>query len=279
SKGRGRRPKGRHLFINGHLRCGRCDGAMIPRTYDDYEGHPAYGVYSCYRRVRLGPDACEQEPVKRESVDGAVMDYFASSVLDLEATQRQIASAVEHRLAEIRELHGQAERDERKAEDAIVRVKRDYVDGKLDVTDWQELRSELSADLEAARAKRERLQGQEARVASEARVDADSEALRYLSEIRAAVIGSVRNAHGVEAVRAALLTLFDGFTLRRIADSFDRDVFYTSLMCVGPRGAYEMEPHVREDAIAGYGPSGVTPKPRLIGLAQAENNYANGLQT
>jgi hypothetical protein len=57
-------------------------------------------------------------------------------------------------------------------------------------------------------------------------------------------------------VRAVLLTLFEGFTLRRVADPFDRDVFSPVLMGLGD--GYELQPDVREDAIAGFEPSGVT---------------------
>jgi hypothetical protein len=203
-KGRGRRPKGRHLFINGHLRCGLCGGAMIPRTFEDYERRPTYAVYACYTRIRLGPDACEQRPIKREAVDRAVMEYFAARVLDAEATHDEFKRAAESKLAEIRELRLGAEGDERKAVDALRRVKRDYLDGRLSIEDWQEFRGELESEHEAARAKLTRFEEQERRVTADANLEAGSETLHQLSELRAAVIRTMRQADGPEAVRAAL---------------------------------------------------------------------------
>jgi hypothetical protein len=274
-KGRGRPPKGRHLFVKGHLRCGRCGGSMLPTTKPTKTPGSWYEVYECATRIRLGVEACAQTPVKRAAIDGAVMDYFANQVLDAEATRRDIEAAVEHKVHEIRELRAQAVQDEQKASERLVRIKRDYMDGKLSAEDWREFRDELAAEQEATRAKLERFTEQERSVAAEALLDAEGETLRYLAAIRKAVIDTVQDASGVEAVRAALLTVFEGFTLRRHAEPFDRDVFDTTLMGVG--GGYELEPHVREDAIAGYGPGGITPKPRKIPLSRAKNNYADGL--
>jgi DNA invertase Pin-like site-specific DNA recombinase len=268
SKGRGRPPKGSHLFTWGMLRCGRCGGAMVPQTVQRWSpaGEPwgvPYEAYRCLTR-RRDVDACEQEPIKREAIDRAVMDYFESRALDVEATRRDIGAATARQAAATRELREQAERDERQAVERLARVKRDYMDGRLDADDWHTFRDELTAEQEAARAKLERLTEQEAAIIEDARFDVEAETLRYLAEIRAAVIGTVRDAQGVEAVRAALLRLFEGFTLQRHAEPFDRDVFDTSLMGVGD--GYELQPHVREDAIAGYGPAGITPKPKRTSL-------------
>ena len=282
SKGRGRRPNGRHLFLNGHLRCGLCGGAMVPRSDPD-----AADSYFCYTRKRLGPDACGQPPVKRAEIDGAVFDYFQNEGLDIEATRRGIADGVERAVSEIRELRAQAERDAQRATERLVRVKRDYMDGALSAADWQTFRDELMAEQEAATAKLAQLEGQEVRVKEEAQRDTEAEALRHLAAIREAIIGTVRGTEGVETLRAALLELFERFTLRRLSRSerlgiysahldgmgiADRDVHPEALHAIGPDAGFELVPHVRKDAIAGYGPRDITPRPVKIPLRKAQNN-------
>lgn len=283
SKGRGRPPRGGHLFTWGMLRCGRCGGAMVPQTVQRWSpsgaawGKP-YEAYRCFTR-RRDVHACDQPHVKREAIDSAVMDYFEGAVLDLEATRRDIEAAIERQSTTTRELREQAERDERQAVERLARVKRDYMDGRLDADDWHEFRDELAAEQEAAQSKLERLTEQQARVMADARLDVEAETLRYLAEIRAAVIGTVRNADGVEAVRAALLALFEGFTLRTLTrceregvfgphvDGMgiaDRDVIAEAL--IDFEAGYEIVPHVREEAITGYGPRGITPMPPRTGL-------------
>ncbi len=295
----GRPPKGGHLFVKGMLRCGRCGGAMIPRTYDDHTGEPAYAVYRCYTRIRNGTGACSQEPIKREAIDGAVFEYFASSVLDMEATRAAIAAAAEGKLREVRALLRQAEVGERKARESLERIRGDYKSGGLPITDWIEFRDELTEEIAGAAAEVQRLRSHEARITSDAAIDADSDTLRYLGAIRDEIIGTVRRAaesrgEGVEAVRTALLRLFDGFTLRhltpmeqsgvwvetRMGDGIaDRDVIDADLIGVGPGGRYELVPHVKESAIAGHGPRGITPIACKSGLSGSGNNSDNGLQT
>lgn len=278
-KGRGRRPKGSHLFVKGHLRCGQCGGAMIPTTKPTKTAGELYEVYECYTRKRGGSAACPQPPVKRASIDGAVIRYFEQSVLDVDATRDEIATIAQRKIGDIRDQRHQAEREGNEAKARLARVRRDYMDGKLSAEDWQGFRDDLEAEQEGARRQLAQLAKQEARVAKEAHDGSDVETLRYLTQIRAAVVGSVQDAEGVAAVRAALLQLFESFTLHPIAAGFDRDVFNTALMCVGPAEKYELEPTVREGAIAGYGPSGVTPLPTRVALRRASNKNAVGLVT
>ena len=57
-------------------------------------------------------------------------------------------------------------------------------------------------------------------------------------------------------------------TTYAVVDSPDapRDVIEPDPIGLGPRDGYEIEPHVREDAIDGYGPRGITPLPRRAPL-------------
>ncbi|MGZ4380666.1 MAG: hypothetical protein ACXVZ3_04510, partial [Gaiellaceae bacterium] len=46
--------------------------------------------------------------------------------------------------------------------------------------------------------------------------DAEQELLQRLTDLRAAVVGRVRDAAGVSSLRAALLTVFEGITLYQV---------------------------------------------------------------
>jgi hypothetical protein len=116
----------------------------------------------------------------------------------------------------VRALRQQSEREARKAEDRLARVRRDYQDGKIEADDWAEQRDQLTTEHQAAQAEVERLSAseQEAHAGGDL-IDVEAETLRRLSEVRRAVSGEVRDAADTDAVRAALARLFDGFVVHR----------------------------------------------------------------
>jgi DNA invertase Pin-like site-specific DNA recombinase len=209
SKGRGRPPAGRHLFRSGMLRCGFCGEAMAPRS----DG-PGEGWYYCNGRGKLGKEFCATPHIRRVDVDSSVFAYFEKVGLDVEATRAQVASARDSRLAEVRSLIQTATRAEREASEALVRVKRDYTRGAISAEDWSELRPDLESESAGAVAELARLRDQERDVLgwAESR-DAEAETLRKLAQIRSAIAGEVKDAEGVDAVRAALLRLFERFVV------------------------------------------------------------------
>lgn len=211
--GRGRPPAGSHLFRKGMLRC-ECGAAMIPRTDPNRASEPSE-VYRCYGRHQ-DPGSCAMAPIRRELVDDAVYRYFERVGLDVEATRDALAEARDRKLAEVRALRHGAERDVRASEERLQRIRRDYTDGTLSATDWQDLRAELEPELAATTAKLERLVAQEADVTGWVDLqDAEAETLRHLAEIRAAIAGEITDAEGVEAVRAVLGRMFECFVLHR----------------------------------------------------------------
>lgn len=238
NNGRGRPPKGPHLFRGGLLRCA-CGEAMVPRTNGGYE------MYYCNGRHSFGPDFCEMPHLRRADIDQAVYRYFEQLGLDIEATRRTIADARDRKLAEIRALHEQARREARLADERLARVRRDYADGRLDAEDWREFRQELGAERDAARAELDRLAEQEREVEGWGELrDAEADTLRRLSEIRAAIAGEVKDADGLDAVRAALSRLFERFVIRRQTERVHVELI------VAPR--LVIEPIVREQAVEGY---------------------------
>jgi site-specific DNA recombinase len=209
SRGRGRLPKGNHLFRGGMLRCGECGEAMVPRT------RPDWSYYYCNGHSKLGPDFCSMEKaIRRQDIDEAVLDYFERVALDVEATKRHVAEASDRKLAEVRGLRESAERRALAAEDRLNRVRRDYQDGKLEAEDWTEQRKQLEQELGSANAEADRLQGSEAEIERDADVlDAEGEAIRLLTEIQKSIAGEVKSADGIDALRAALGRLFEKFVV------------------------------------------------------------------
>jgi site-specific DNA recombinase len=237
-KGRGRPPKGRHLFRGGMLRC-ECGEAIVPRTNGGYE------MYYCNGRSKLGRDYCDMPHIRRVDIDSAVYRYFEQVGLDIEATRQTILDARDRKLIEVRALLQDAEHEARRAEERLTRVRRDYTDGKIDADDWREFRAELGDELDAARSEAGRLaaQHQEVRAWGELR-DSEEETLRRLSEIRALIAGEIKNASGLDAVRSALTRTFESFLIRRRAQRVHVELIVEPELVI--------EPVVRQRAVQGY---------------------------
>jgi site-specific DNA recombinase len=239
-KARGRKPKGPHLFTRGLLRCGECGQAMVPRSYWGEQ-------YLCNGRQVLG---CEMPVAQRAEIDAAVYAYFERVGLDVEATRRSLAEARESKLREIRALLVEARQEERRSQERLSRVRRDYQDGRLDPEDWVEHRQELTAELEAAGAEAERLREQEAAVESWAELsDVEQATFERLSELRRVIAGEAKGE--IDSVRAALGRIFEQFVLHRADSGSAPKRLHAELAMVGD-GGFVIEPVVREEAIEGY---------------------------
>lgn len=205
-----RQPSGPHLFTRGLLNCAHCGHTMSPRTDHGRE------TYICRGRLRHGRDFCPQTPIPRSVIDEAVFAYFREVGLDLEATKRQLAGAAAGRLVEAARLLEDAERDVSAAHARLARVDRDYADGLLEAPEWRTLRLPLATESEAALGRRALLQARvEDLTAASAVDDAEAAALERLAELHAAVAGEVTSQESIEAIRAALLRLFERFDVGR----------------------------------------------------------------
>jgi len=217
-KGRGRKPLGgRHLFRKGMLKC-VCDGSMVPRTtrrklVDGTER--IYEHYECYNH-HLDPSSCPVHAIRREAVDPQVYNYFERVAIDVEATRDELEAAQNAHLAEVQALRDQAEQEAQAARERLDRIKRDYMDGALSAEDWNGFRDELNGELEAAESQVKRLDDQLGSIREgNATRDLERDVIEKLAAIRAAVAGEVKDASGVDAARAALQRLFEGFVLRQ----------------------------------------------------------------
>lgn len=281
--GRGRKPK-HHLLIGGMLTCGSCGGVMQARSYPS-----GREVYECRRRNVFGGESCAQRPIMRALIDGPLVDYFATVALDAEATRRDYLARSHDAIDACHALAEEAGREEQRAQERLARIRRDYMDGKLTAGDWQGFRGELEEQLQAASAARERqeVRARELETAADLS-DGESDVLRRLAELRAAVVGELRDAATIEALRAALVRLFESFTLTTWADLLGRAdealesatedrldaieaavfggggsaadteaILATMLGGAAPVGAsrgYLLVPHVRRDAFQGFTP-------------------------
>ncbi len=239
---------------------------MIPRTGANRLRAP-YEVYLCAGR-RLDTGSCSMRPLRRAEIDEAVFRYFLQVGMDVEATRRQLADARDAKLAEVRALLTDAEREVATLADAHDRIDRDYLAGNLAPESHDRLAARVADELQGANAQADRLRDQKREVDSWGELqDAETETLRRLSEIRSAIAGEITDAEGVEAVRAVLSRTFERFIVHRgIPDRAHVELI----------GKAWIEPVPHEHAIEGYTE---TLRPVLRREPLAANNYNVGLTT
>lgn len=268
--GRGRPPKGNFLFRKGMLRC-ECGAAMVTRTDPNRASAPSE-TYVCYDHIN-DPLVCSMPPQKRDEIDEAVFRYFAEVVLDIEATREQLETARSSRLNELRALGEQSKAEVRRVEERLARVRMDYLDGRISAEDWRALRADLDSDLKGANAEVERLATQETHIEALGELlDAEQETLARIAEIRKAIAGKVNDPNGVDAVRGALLRLFDAFVIRRSAAG-------QKVHLEMARPGLIIEAILREDVVGGLeAPLVFSREPLLDGgptMNSAENHQIN----
>lgn len=239
-KGRGRRPAGKYLFRKGMLKS-VCGESMVPRT--QRRGESISEHYECYCRMR-DSSTCSMPAIRRDVVDTAIYRFFERVGLDVEGTRAQLEAGVAQKSSEVEHLLGQATADARRVEESLDRIRADYTRGDLPASDWTEFREELSEQLTGAKAEVDRLSAQYDDVqALDALRDIERDALEKLTAIRAAIAGEVTGSAGIDAARAAILRLFEGFNFRRPqpGERIDPDLAW--------QGEFILEPVVRGGAI------------------------------
>jgi site-specific DNA recombinase len=208
ARGSGRRPKGGHL-LKGLLHCGVCGGTMRTRTYAG-----GRGTYFCDRRAQHRDGCLGHGPYPQEAIDEPVLAYFNRVGLDMEATRAAFADTARRRIAEARAVREAAERDRAQTTDALARMRRYFHSGEIDAADYRDHKAELTEALGGAEAA-----VAQARAAEDAAItgaelrDAEEAVLRFLADLRRRIVDDLRDAGGAEAVRGALVKLFEGFTL------------------------------------------------------------------
>lgn len=267
TRDRGRPVVGQHLFRQGFLRCGECGAGIVPRTERNKDG-TLRETYRCQGRY-IDPEDCSMPRLRRADIDSAVYAYFEQVGLDVEATRDQLIAVAEREHSELIALRDAAEGELTAAQTRLNRVRRDYTDGDLTAAEWRDLRSELEPQAEAAEAERDRLAAKLAEIDVGPKLDdLETAILRQLAHIRSVVAGQVRDADGVDGVRAALLRLFDRFMLHRdFPDSAHVELIHDGIW---------IEPIVSEHAVAGYDDE-LRPILERKPLVQAEDNTNSSL--
>jgi hypothetical protein len=211
--GGGRHPKGTHVLTKGLLRCGHCGSAMTPMTRASRAGKgksslsraKPWEAYGCHGRIRNGEDYCSQPPVQRASVDDAILAELSNRYLDLDETRRRLRQKRQSDAALADEALTQAEAEALRATERISRVMRAFQDGYLDPADYAEQRAALIEERDGAQAQAERIR----RRTVEAVEDETDEVLRQLADLRAAVLGGIETAPGLNALRRLVRQVYD----------------------------------------------------------------------
>jgi DNA invertase Pin-like site-specific DNA recombinase len=264
SHSRGRGPVGQHLFRWGFLRHGECDGGLSPRTERNKNGtfRETYRDNVHY----TDPANCALTSLKREPIDTAVYEFFRRVAFDVEQTRAQMGAAVENKIAGVSGLLASAQQQAATARERLERVKGDYLAGELLAPEWRELREELEPAAQATESECERLASQLAEVEAGTDLEGvETDLIEKLAQIRAALAGRVKDAAGVDAVRAALMGIFDRFVLHQGVPAGR-----ANLDLVGE--GYWIEPVISDHAVEGLDEK-LRPVLARRPLEQAANNF------
>lgn len=201
NRGGGRAPKGRHVCTRGTLRCQLCGEAMSPRTRQNRNGT----VTEWYLCVGHRRGLCPQLPVRREPIDESLLNELETRWLDLEATRDRFRARRIAEVAMASEALAAARSEALRAADTLMRVERDYLDGRITAEEWHDLKAKLLPQSEAAEAEVRRI---EERIANLRDDDATDEAIERLMMIRAAVLGKLDEAPDLPALRKLIRAVF-----------------------------------------------------------------------
>jgi hypothetical protein len=174
----------------------------------------------------------------RAAVDTAFFSVFTQTSLDLEGTRRQVAEQIGARLGEVEAQANRAAQEASSLRDQAARVEHAYRSGDLSAANYERITAEVAAELEAAEAEAARLE----------------EHTDLRSQI-AGTIGSDSSAKEVDALRAAVASLFEVVYVR------PGDPAY---------GGYYLEPQVRRELVDALRP-GDELAPVALGLSGPGN--------
>jgi site-specific DNA recombinase len=199
----GREQGGKFLLTRGLLRCGRCGAAMVPRL----NGNGSES-YRCLTRQR-DCEACNQSAVPRALIDEAILTELSSRYLDLDESRRRYRDRLSADLGTARIRVERTEMELEKVKRRLSVVVAAFQAEKIDADDYAEQRSDLLAEQKGAQGDVEQSRRHFKKLES-AGVGSDAEEalLRYLSDLRAMVIGSVSEAPDLPALRTIIRQLF-----------------------------------------------------------------------
>ena len=175
--------------------------------------------------------------------------YFEQVALDYEGSRDHYVAHNARELAEVEARLADAERAAMRAAAAIDKADEDWAAGTMDAENHGRLTAKFNGQRTAAEAEVGQLRKRRKEVAAATALRESDDFLRELTTLRAAIAGKVWEAHGVEAVRTALMRLFEGFTLHRADSPGARALLAIDLHFMDGEVAYVIEPHERPDAV------------------------------
>jgi hypothetical protein len=173
--------------------------------------------YVCSGRI-ADPRSCSQRSIRRELIDEPLLATLLDTYIDLAATRKRIEERTTGALTAAREALEQAQRETAKAEAALARVERDYLDGKLSVEKWERFEAKLAGELEAAQAGEQRSQGHVQQIELAGAGDAEASLLDLLGRLKRAVGEGVGEAPDLHALRNVIGHMFASVDLVRNDD-------------------------------------------------------------
>lgn len=201
--GGGRKPSV-HLLTGGLLIHGRCGSAMWARSTSPPRRDGGRDHYYECPGVRDG--RCDVGlKVPQAAVDEVVISHLAATSIDAERSRQLIADRTAERRRTAAEQLAAAEKERAEADEALERVRRDYMRGAITAEDWLDLRPRLEEELEAASAALEPLSAAEAAPDPQDTIPA---AMTALEVVQASLAGG-----NLPAVRGAIEQLFESFTI------------------------------------------------------------------
>jgi site-specific DNA recombinase len=195
----GRRPN-THLLAGGHLRC-RCGASMYPRK-DTRSGRDTYRCRGRDERTTT----CDMPPLPASEVDAAVREYIASVVFSPGLATGELAGEAKRAAKAARRVAAEAEREVRKQEDRLKRLRIEFLDGVFTRAEYEDTR----ADLEAAMASAREWAAESRRVAEELG-DPSPGLLEAVEGLRSAALGVPSTPEALATQRAVLARLFERF--------------------------------------------------------------------
>jgi site-specific DNA recombinase len=228
------RPAKRHL-LDGLLCCPN-GHRMLARRW----GHSEY--YACSRKHTYGD--CDAPDANRRRVDETLLHHFLIRHFDEDEMRKRLTAAAGEKIAEAQALAQAADRQEQEAAAALARIKRDYVGGKINADDWNELRAELEESQAASRNKAAQLRVRAKEIEAEAaQVDVETQLVARLGALMRAVAGKADDPAAIAELRAALTATFD----RIIVQPVWRDAPEGAPIVLGEA---ELAPVLRSDLLA-----------------------------
>jgi hypothetical protein len=185
------------------------------RARTEKKGYGLWEAYICDGR-HSGATTCTIKAIGREDIDRAVWSYFENVALDWEAMVREDEERRSLQLAEIARQIGEASGELNRADERLRRVRRDYLDARLEVAQMNEFVAELRPERDAAAAALDRLRARAAELETEEVLrDAEAETRAALQAIRETLAGLVTGAADLDAARRAVTRVFESFTLHQ----------------------------------------------------------------